>query len=73
MAVALDEFKKALDSLDEALKLFYKAADESAEKKAFRDSCIQRFEFCVELSWKVALKILGSRNSLHEVRLKSQG
>jgi len=27
--------------------------------KALRDSCIQRFEFCVELSWKVSIKILG--------------
>ncbi len=25
-----------------------------------RDACIQRFEYCIELSWKVALKKLGS-------------
>jgi hypothetical protein len=27
--------------------------------KALRDSCIQRFEFCIELSWKTSIKILG--------------
>lgn len=28
--------------------------------KIARDACIQRFEYCIELSWKVAVKKLGS-------------
>lgn len=30
------------------------------EQKAFRDACIQRFEYCIEFSWKFSMKILGS-------------
>jgi nucleotidyltransferase substrate binding protein (TIGR01987 family) len=41
----LDELKKALDRLSEALAL--------PKNDIIRDSVIQRFEFTVELSWKV--------------------
>ena len=27
--------------------------------KALRDACIQRFEFCVELSWKTSVRAFG--------------
>lgn len=52
MAVSLEELSKALVSLEEAL---------TAEKTDIaRDASIQRFEFCVELSWKSAKKVMGT-------------
>ncbi len=52
MAVSLNELSKALVSLEEALTA--KKTDIS------RDASIQRFEFCVELSWKSAKKVMGT-------------
>lgn len=51
----LDEYKKALVSLEKAL----------AETKTdiVRDATIQRFEFCVELAWKCSKKKLGSSST----------
>lgn len=60
MAVSLAEFEKALDSLKKALDLYYSASTQEETQKAFRDACIQRFEFCIELSWKTSMKTLGS-------------
>ena len=55
MAVSLNEFKKALESLEEAL---------AAEKTDLnRDASIQRFEFCVELAWKTSKKVMGTSTS----------
>ena len=52
MAVSLDELSKALVSLEIAL---------TVEKTDIsRDASIQRFEFCVELSWKSARKVMGT-------------
>ena len=52
MAVSLDELAKALVSLEKAL---------TVEKTDIsRDASIQRFEFCVELSWKSARKVMGT-------------
>ena len=52
MAVSLYELSKALVSLEKAL---------TVEKTDIsRDASIQRFEFCVELSWKSARKIMGT-------------
>jgi nucleotidyltransferase substrate binding protein (TIGR01987 family) len=52
MAVSLEELSKALISLEEALR---------AEKTDItRDASIQRFEFCVELAWKSAKKVMGT-------------
>lgn len=52
MAVSLEELSKALISLEQAL---------TAEKTDIsRDASIQRFEFCVELSWKSAKKAMGT-------------
>jgi nucleotidyltransferase substrate binding protein (TIGR01987 family) len=59
MAVSLDEYKKALTSLREALG-FVDTASEPAIKKIARDASIQRFEFCVELAWKTSAKIMGT-------------
>ena len=51
----LDEFKKAVSRLDEAIR---------QEKNDFiRDSVIQRFEFSVELAWKTTRKFMGVSTS----------
>lgn len=61
MAVSLDELNKAVLSLEEAIGLYTGAsANDVIAKKAFRDACIQRFEYSIELSWKTAMKVLGS-------------
>lgn len=59
------EFKKAIDSLKTSLELYNNSLNEPNEdaRLAFRDACIQRFEYCIELSWKTSMKILGSMTS----------
>lgn len=52
MAVSLEEFSKALVSLEEALT--------AVKTDISRDASIQRFEFCVELAWKTAKKVMGT-------------
>lgn len=52
MAVSIEELSKALVALEKAL---------TVEKTDIsRDASIQRFEFCVELSWKSAKKVMGT-------------
>ena len=61
--VSTSELVNALESLKKASQLYKKSVDEKADieiQKAFRDACIQRFEYCIEFSWKVSIKILGS-------------
>ena len=49
--MTLEEFKKAVDRLDDAVR---------QEKNEFlRDSVIQRFEFCIELAWKSSKLAMG--------------
>jgi nucleotidyltransferase substrate binding protein (TIGR01987 family) len=60
MAISINELSKAMSSLAEALNLYEKAASGSIEQKAFRDASIQRFEYSLELCWKVSMKLLGS-------------
>lgn len=61
MAISKVEFVKALKSLEVALGLMHKIdLQEAAVQKALRDACIQRFEYCIELAWKVSMKVLGS-------------
>lgn len=61
--ISVDELSKAIDSLQISINLLNTSLNEQSNHlelhKALRDSCIQRFEFCVELSWKVSIKILG--------------
>jgi nucleotidyltransferase substrate binding protein (TIGR01987 family) len=62
-SVSLKEFEKVLNTLNEALDLHKKSKNGSIEELAFRDTCIQRFEFCVELAWKVSKKVLGTASA----------
>jgi nucleotidyltransferase substrate binding protein (TIGR01987 family) len=55
MAVSIDEFSKALRSLENALAL--------PKNDIVRDASIQRFEFCVELAWETAKKHMGTSTS----------
>lgn len=52
-------------SIFELQKAVAKLADALAQPKNefLRDSTIQRFEFCVELSWKTAKKMMGTTTS----------
>ena len=63
MGLTIDEFKKAFESLDTANKLYKNSLKDDPSNNdlhmALRDSCIQRFEYCIELSWKISMKILG--------------
>ena len=56
------ELKKAIDSLKTSLELYNNSLNETNDdaRLAFRDACIQRFEYCIELSWKTSMKVLGS-------------
>ena len=60
--ISTAELKKAIESLKVALTLYSKSQEENDElaRLAFRDASIQRFEYCIELSWKTSMKILGS-------------
>lgn len=55
MTTSYDEFKKAVEKLNEAL--------EQPKNDFIRDSVIQRFEFCVELAWKTSKKKMGTASS----------
>ena len=55
MAISIEEYSKALRSLEEALAL--------PVNDIVRDASIQRFEFCVELAWKTARKVMGTSTS----------
>ena len=63
MSASINELVKASDSLKTAKNLLQQALVTQSQNielhKALRDSCIQRFEFCVELAWKVSIKLLG--------------
>jgi nucleotidyltransferase substrate binding protein (TIGR01987 family) len=58
LAISVVEFEKALSQLETALAM-HEAENDPVTKAVIRDAVIQRFEFCVELSWKSALKKLG--------------
>lgn len=56
------ELEKALSALELALN--------SEKTDLNRDATIQRFEFCIELSWKTAKKIMGSNSVAPKVILR---
>lgn len=70
LGISIEELKKAASSLEEALNLYQNASVGSIEKKAFRDACIQRFEFSVELSWKVSVKVMGLTTTAAKIAVR---
>lgn len=58
---SIDELSKAISTLEEALVFAETVKSNTVQFKIARDACIQRFEYCIELSWKVAVKKLGSQ------------
>ena len=70
MAVSIQEYKKALISFEEALSALKKPNLNETERKLFRDAGIQRFEFCVELAWKISKKHMGSASSAPKVVIR---
>jgi len=63
--VDLTEFKKAISSFQAALL---------AEKNDLtRDATIQRFEFCIELAWKSAKKVLGLLSGAPKTIVREMG
>lgn len=55
MAVSIEELEKAVKTLDEVLLMEFSTV--------VRDATIQRFEFCMELSWKTSKKSMGTTTS----------
>jgi len=55
-----EQFKNAYRSFIDALELESSATNEKS-RLAYRDSIVQRFEFTVDLSWKVLKEILEQR------------
>lgn len=60
MSISFEELSKAIQSLQTALELYDQSSSDPEIKRAFRDACIQRFEYCIELAWKTSMKSLGS-------------
>lgn len=59
-ATSIEELEKAYSILNEALDFSKKSKNDQVQFKIARDACIQRFEYCIELSWKLSVKKLGS-------------
>ncbi len=59
-SISVEELKKAVQTLDLALQFAQQIKSNEVQFKIARDACIQRFEYCIELSWKVSMKKLGS-------------
>lgn len=58
--VSLEELKKAVAALKESVEYCEDNQSNIKVYKIARDASIQRFEFCIELSWKHAKKVMGS-------------
>lgn len=59
-SISIEELRKAVQTLDLALQFAQQIKSNEVQFKIARDACIQRFEYCIELSWKVSMKKLGS-------------
>ncbi len=71
MAPTINELRKVAKTLDVALQLYKDSFSSDIEiQKAFRDACIQRFEYCIELSWKTSRRMLGSQTSAAKVAIR---
>ena len=58
--ISIEELKKAVQTLEEALQFAEASKANITQYKIIRDACIQRYEYCIELAWKVSVKKLGS-------------
>jgi nucleotidyltransferase substrate binding protein (TIGR01987 family) len=65
MVLQSAEFAKAVAALGRALSL--------PEDDITRDASIQRFEFCVELAWKVSKRWLGTDTSAPKQVIREMG
>ncbi len=54
----LNNFRKAVDRLEEVLRVDFDIEDDRVKQEILRDSIIQRFEFCYELAWKTLREYL---------------
>lgn len=63
--IELAELQKAVASLRAALSI--------PKNDIARDATIQRFEFCIELAWKVAKKVLGSSTGAPKSIVREMG
>ncbi len=59
-SMTIAELEKAVKTLKEALQFAEATKNKDLEYKIARDACIQRYEYCIELSWKLSMKLLGS-------------
>ena len=61
--ISKEEFEKALLALEEAYSECSQQPLNSKAYKLLRDAAIQRFEFSIEIAWKVATKSLGGSST----------
>ena len=60
-SISIVELEKAIETLKEAMEFAEQVKGNVTHYKIARDACIQRFEYCIELPWKVAMKKIGSQ------------
>ncbi len=63
MEIDLTNLKKAVGSLEQAIRLYSDRGDEHELRLALRDSAIQRFEYTYELAWKAMKRWLSYNES----------
>ena len=60
-SLSTEGLKEAIQALGEALHFAHQSVGNETQFKIARDACIQRFEYSIELSWKVSMKKIGSQ------------